>query len=427
MAQPTYPRWLSGFIPLAAVLVALVVAFVARTRVETGQLTTTDLEVFWVSGKAVLSGRDPYLFWLPGAHLSLTYPPFAGLLMAPLSLLSLSALRIVWFTGILVALQAIVWLATGWVGVRGTRVRLLLCASAAASVFLVDPLWQELWSGQVNVFLALLVLADLCRRDGARGRGIGIGLAAGIKLTPGLFILYLALTRRFREALTALVTFAATVAAGFLVMPTQAWQYWTHYAWDVPRIYAQPAIVFNQNLRGATARLLHHDSVLAWALAAAVVAVAGLAVCVALYRRGMDREGAVLCGVVALLVSPVSWVYHWVWLVPVLAVLVAGAVRTRSPGWIAAAVVTAAVALIHPYTWIGGFNATPSGLFLGYRGWWPSWTGFGASPSGLAQQLAGDSLVLVGLLLLAGGAALALTRRDRSPATATVPAERASA
>src|SRR5882757_9749408 len=113
-----HSRWLPGF-----VLVALVVAFVARTRVETGQLTTTDLEVFWVSGKAVLAGRDPYLFWLPGAHLSLVYPPFTGLVLAPLSLLSLSALRIVWFTGVLVALQAIVWLATGWVGMRNTRIR----------------------------------------------------------------------------------------------------------------------------------------------------------------------------------------------------------------------------------------------------------------------------------------------------------------
>jgi alpha-1,2-mannosyltransferase len=424
MAQPPitrtagHSRWLPGF-----VLVALVVAFIARTRVETGQLTTTDLEVFWVSGKAVLAGRDPYLFWLPGAHLSLVYPPFTGLVLAPLSLLSLSALRIVWFTGVLVALQAIVWLATGWVGLRNTRIRLLLCPLAALAVFLIDPLWQELWSGQVNVFLALLVLTDLCRRDGARGRGIAIGLAAGIKLTPALFIVYLALTRRFREALTALITFATTVGAGFLVMPGQAWRYWTHYAWDVQRIYAQPGIVFNQSLRGAVARLLHHDAVLPWALTIAVVVVAGLAVCVGLYRRGLDREGAVLCGVVALLVSPVSWVYHWVWLVPVLIVLVAGAVRTRSPGWITATVVTAAVAVTHPYTWIGGFNATPSGLFLGYRGWWPSWTGFTMSPSGLVQQLAGDSLVLLGLLLLAGGAVLALSRPQ---VEAPVPVERAT-
>ena len=89
MAQPPitrttgHSRWLPGF-----VLIALVVAFVARTRVETGQLTTTDLEVFWVSGKAVLAGRDPYLFWLPGAHLSLVYPPFTGLVLAPLAALA---------------------------------------------------------------------------------------------------------------------------------------------------------------------------------------------------------------------------------------------------------------------------------------------------------------------------------------------------
>jgi alpha-1,2-mannosyltransferase len=292
----------------------------------------------------------------------------------------------------------------------------LLTLAASALPLLIDPIWQELWSGQVNLFLTLLVVADLCRRDGARGRGIAIGIAAGIKLTPGLFIVYLALTRRTREAVTALVTFAATVALGFATMPRAAWHYWTGYLWDVDRVFQGAAIVFNQSLRGMLARLTHSEDVLLpWALVAAVVVILGLAVCVGLSRRGHEVEAAALCGITALLVSPISWVYHWVWLVPVLAVLIAGAVRTRSPAWITATVLTAAVAIVHPYTWVGGVNAVPSGLAGGYRGWWPTWTGFSVSPSGLGPQLLANSLVLVGLVLLAGGAALLWTGPARQP------------
>ena len=406
-----HPSWSVGTAVAAALLTAVAVALVVRARVQTGPLTTADLQVFWLSGKAIRTGHDPYLFWLPGAQISLVYPPFAGLLMAPVSLIPLAGLRIVWFAGVIVAAQAIIWLTARWAGVRFSRWWLLLCPVLGVVALLVDPVWQELWSGQVNVFIVLLVIADLSRRDGARGKGIGVGLAAGIKLTPGLFIAYLALTRRYREAVTALVTFVATVAVGFVAMPAgQAWRYWTDYAWNVDRMFSTPGVIFNQSLRGAVARLLHHDSVAPWAAVVVVVAIAGLAVCVALHRRGLDREGVALCGVTALLVSPVSWVYHWVWLVPVVVLLVVGAVRTRSAGWIGLAVLTAAVVVLHPYTWIGGFSAMPSALFAGSQGWWLSWTSYFAAPHGLGGQLLSDSLVLLGFALLAGGAVLAWRR-----------------
>jgi alpha-1,2-mannosyltransferase len=415
--RPAPPRRLR---PLLAVLcglvIAVVLAVVERARLGNGPFTTTDLQVFWRSGLAVRTGRDPYLFWLPQAHLSLVYPPIAGLLLAPLSLLPLDALRLVWLTGIFAALQALLWRSTGWVGMRSGWPRLVVSLTAPAALLIFDPVRQELWSGQVNTFLALLVLADLGRRDGARGRGVAIGLATGIKLVPGLFIVYFLLTRRFREAAVAMATFAATVLVGALALPGPAWRYWTSYAWDADRVYPHPYIIYNQNLRGAIARLLHRDDVtLPWALAAVLVTAAGLAVCVGLYRRGLDREGAALCGVVALLVSPISWVYHWVWLVPVLVVLLAGAWRAairrpdgrwlggwaRAGGgwWAALAVVTAVVPVLHPYTWIGGYADQPSGP---------------------AQQIISNALVLLGLVLLFAGTLLWWSRQTRGE---LVPAE----
>ncbi len=385
---------------LPAVGIGVILAFLVRPIIDEGPWTTMDLRVFHVSGDAVLHGEDPYQFLLPQAPMSLVYPPFAGLLLAPLSLLTVEALRIVWFTGIFVALQGLVWLATGWIGINRRWVRLLLCPAIAAAGVLFAPVYQELWSGNVNVFLAVLVLADLCRRDDARGRGLLIGIAAGIKLTPGLFIVYFLLTRRFREARTAIAGFAATVAIGFAVMPGEAWRYWTGLIVDVDRMHADPRILVNQNLRGTIARLLDNPDVFVpWALAAIVVLAGGLTVCVALHRRGLVREGAVLVGVVSLLVSPLSWVYHWVWLVPTVIVLTAAAVRTRSAVWGVAAATAAVVPFLISYPTLAE-------------------TG-GRIPTGLWADVTAEALVLVGAVLLTAGA-LALRTADRDRDTELV-------
>jgi alpha-1,2-mannosyltransferase len=397
-----HSRWRTALVVLGAAGLAVALAVLARRLVEEGQWTTFDLQVFHASGSAVLRGDNPYEFWLPQSQLSLVYPPFAGLLFAPLGWLSIEAVRIIWFTGIFLALQGIVWLATGWVGVRRPWVRLAIGVLAAFAFLLFDPGWQELWSGQVNTFLAALIIADLVRKDGAKGRGALIGIAAGIKLTPGLFILYFLLTRRFKEAWTAVASFAVTVAIGFAVMPGPAWSYWTSHAWDADRIYPFPNIPLNQNLRGMLARLLHDpDVLLPWLAAALVVGVGGLAVCVTLHRRGFVREAAVLVGVVALLVSPVSWAYHWVWLVPVFVVLGAHAVRTRSWLWGGALLLTAAAAFVAPYTWM----AFQEGIV----------------PVTFAEQLETNSLTIAGLVLMAvAAAALFVDRRVQDPVPAPV-------
>ena len=384
--------WRYALVVVGAVGVSVVLALLVRPHVDEGPFTTLDLQVFRVSGDAVRHGDNPYQFLLPQAPMSLVYPPFGGLLLAPFSLLTMEALRIVWFSGIFLALQGIVWLVSGWVGLRTTWVRLALCPLVAAVSIFLAPVYQELWSGQINVFLALLIVADLCRRDGARGRGLLVGIAAGIKLTPGLFIVYFLLTRRFKEAWTAIAGFAGTVALGFVVMPRPAWAYWTDHAWDTDRIYPDPSIPINQNLRGALARLLHDPDVLGlWLAIAVAVLVAGLAICVGLHRRGLEREGAVLVGVVSLLVSPVSWVYHWVWLVPVVIVLAAAAVRTRSAVWGTAAVVTAVVPLLVSYPNFGAGGAQAA--------------------SGFWAALEADALVLVGVLVLVAGAVEVLRPR----------------
>ena len=122
--------------------------------------------------------------------------------------------------GSLVALVALCGLSLGAAGVR-RRPESVFAMSAIA--LLTWPVAYTLHLGEVNLILAALIGADVLRRhDGRWWQGIGTGLAAGIKLTPLIFVAYLALTGRVRAAVTATGVFAVTVAAGFAWLPARS-------------------------------------------------------------------------------------------------------------------------------------------------------------------------------------------------------------
>ncbi|WP_143229466.1 glycosyltransferase family 87 protein [Actinophytocola xanthii] len=379
------------FSPLLLIPLAVGLAVVARLWIAAGRWTMIDLKIFQYSGLATWTGADPYHLGMEGVQYSMTYPPFAGVLLGPLAPLPEEVARILWLTGIFLALQATVWLVARRLGVApGTRL-LLVVAAASAALLLFDPVWSELFAGQVNTFLMLVILADLCRRSGSRWRGVGIGLATGFKLIPGLFIVYFAVTRQFREMWTALAAFAATVAVGFVAMPGHAWSYWTEYVWQTDRMMWFFGTPRNQSLRATLERFGLGAGV--WLVVAAVVLVLGMLLCVRLYRRGWELESGLACALLMLLVSPVSWVEYWVWLVPVLTLAAVYAVRSRAWPWAAVWVVIAAAGVVAPYTWLD-FNALPDDLL---------------------SHLQADTLVLLGVGLLAAAAALG----TRPPTAAT--------
>jgi alpha-1,2-mannosyltransferase len=404
-----YRRSLGPWPERVLVGLTLTAVAVAAGLVERGRVnqpwSTFDLRVYWSAGQAVLHGHGIYAVSLPTGlpagfckavncptALGFVYPPFAALVLAPLSLMSVATLRLVWYSGLFLALESIVWLCLGWAGVRNRWIRLAVAVAAAAVLPFFDPVGQELQAGQVNVFLMLLVLADLRRPDGARGKGAGVGLAAALKLTPLIFIPYLVLTRRIREAVTAVAVFAGAIVVGFIAEPSDSWRYWTSYAWQPQRNYPQTGNISNQSLRAVLARLVHSNTpTAAWFAAAVVVFVIGMVVAIILHRRGLELEAVIACGFTAALVSPIAWVYHWVWFVPLLVCMAARAARarpaSRSLGWLVLAAAIAAVPAIHPYTWLTWYQV-PSG------GW---------------DQLQADSLALCGLVLLLLGALLGRT------------------
>jgi len=193
----------------------------------------------------------------------------------------------------------------------------VIALSLVAIVMLLEPVRTTIWYGQINVFLMLLVLADLTRDDDSRVRGLGTGLAAGIKMTPLIFGLYLVIVGRWRAVAGLVAGFAATVAIGFLIMPKAALKFWTARISDSNRV-GSPQSVGNQSLRGWLANLADTDtpSTTIWLVTALVALGIGMYAAYLAHHRGNELLALTMVGMTGCAVSPMSWGHHWVWFVP---------------------------------------------------------------------------------------------------------------
>ncbi|MEU1026027.1 glycosyltransferase 87 family protein [Streptomyces sp. NPDC005904] len=329
-------------VPLAAgaCLLSFTAFWLAQRAADVSMI---DLMVYRAEGETARAGGDLYALRTTEAHLPTTYPPFAALLFTPLTLLEIPDMRALATLGNLFLLWAFVALSLrlveegGHARVEHVRAESALWVSAAA--VWCEPVWTTLRYGQINLLLAVLVLWDLSRRPGHRWTGAGIGIAAAIKLTPGLFAVFLLLTgaaqalRRggwrppVRHACVAVVSFAgATLLAG-VVLPRDSWRFWTRMVFEAGRVGLVEDTA-NQSLRGVLARLLHTtEPGVWWMVSAAACGALGLAVAVAAALRGERARATLSCAATALLVSPVSWSHHWVWCVPMVLLLGAEAAR----------------------------------------------------------------------------------------------------
>ena len=291
-------------------LITLVIDFLAERRNE-----YFDSKVYYGAIQYWFHGDGGMVYdWLrPGTPYGFTYPPFAGLLMSPMAVLPFGAV-VVLATLATIGTTA---LLTRWFG--GSQVKgwfpyaIALCLALA-----FEPIRETITFGQVNTLLLTLVAGDLLFgvAGNKRWAGVGIGLATAIKLTPGIFIVYLLLTRRWRAAAVASGTAAAASLLGGAVFPDESREFWTSALWDTNRVGVL-SFLSNQSERGFLARLpIDRAESTVW-LACVLVTLAFWAW--RIHRAPDDIVGGLaLTGVVGCLVSPVTWVHHCVWLIPAL-------------------------------------------------------------------------------------------------------------
>ena len=178
-------------------------------------------------------------------------------------------------------------------------------------------------------------------------RGVLVGIAAAIKLTPLIFVPFLLLTRQWRAARNAVLSFLAFTVAMVALAPRSSWSYFTKYVDDVNRI-GSSAITDNQTLRAALLRTGLHPSHAAVDALLLVFCGAGLVLAAVAFRSSSKVLGILVCSATGLMVSPISWQHHYVWSVPLVVWLVFGVDR---PKWGAVwAAVVAVVFLVMPPT-----------------------------------------------------------------------------
>jgi alpha-1,2-mannosyltransferase len=274
-----------------------------------------DLDVYRAAGRAVLDRAPLYAGSVAGG-LNFTYTPFAAVLFTPLALPGDVLLRILWCASEFALLVWVVRLSL----VMSGRARGPLRASIALAGLVVwlEPVTWGLVVGQVNLVLLALVLWDL--RDGAdrRYQGLLVGLATGIKLVPGIFVLYLLVTRRFRAAGLAVVAFMVTVGVGALVRPEDSRWYWAGAFTETNRIDGSQLDRSAQSVAATLARLTGSEqpSFTLWLVMALLLLVSGLGVAAWAHLSGRRLLGLTLCGLTGCAVSPFAWSHHWVWFIP---------------------------------------------------------------------------------------------------------------
>jgi alpha-1,2-mannosyltransferase len=297
-----------------------------------------DLDVYRYGGRSVLEHVSPYAHDDPIYGYPFTYPPFAALLFTPLAFLPGWLAAAIWTgtsAGCLASTIAIVRQALG--RPRSEALVVVACAFAVA----LEPIWRNYVFGQINLILMLAILIDVIRPD-RRLAGIALGIAAGIKLAPLVFVVLLVLIGRRAAATRSVITFVGTVLVGLVAVPGAS-AYWNRRLLDPTRV-GPPSLAHNQSVSGMLTRLLDEPpSTQLWMVVAGPVAIATVLVAAAWWRRGDRVLGAGLAALAMLLASPVSWSHHWVWAAPI-----ALAVWERSR---VAAVLWAGVFVARPMLW----------------------------------------------------------------------------
>jgi alpha-1,2-mannosyltransferase len=374
-AATSRPRAISVSTLGPVLLVVSVAARLAWTYLAPNGANFVDLHVY-IGGAATIDHpgslyRYVYADQTPDFPLPFTYPPFAAVVFYPLHLLPFGLVAFCWTVGTMAALYGVVRLSQRLLGVAAGEGHRLAMLWTAVAIWL-EPLRSTFDYGQINVILVLAVLlAAFTTRWWLSG--LLIGTAAGMKLTPAIAGLYFVGARRWGAAVFSAVVFFATIAVSALVVGDQTRYYFTDVIFKTDRI-GPICTIFNQSWRGGVCRIFGHDAgygpvVL---IAIAVTAILSVLAWRALSSRGSEQLGPLLIvELFGLLLSPISWTHHWVWLVPLMIWLLHGPLSDRRGarilGWTWLALTVIGV------PWLLSF-AQPT-IWQNGRPWYQAWGG----------------------------------------------------
>jgi alpha-1,2-mannosyltransferase len=367
-----------------------------------------DLEVYRLGSAVLLHGGALYGTLLPtqdGQQLPFTYPPFAAILLAPLAMVPYWYACLAMTVLTLALLAAVLLLVLRSLGALPARpLRWPVFGGLLLMAELIEPVRTAVYAGQVDVVLMALVVLDVLVDAPRWPRGALIGLAAAVKLTPAVFVIFLLVRGDRRAALTTVLSFVAATGIGFLLAGADSVRYWTGLVFHDAGI-DNTGYAGNQSLLGVLTRFGlpatgRTGLWLALVAGTVVVTVWGMRKALA---AGHDTVALSLNAVCGLLVSPISWSHHWVWMVVALPAWAILGWRTRQRLPLAVAAVGVLLFLVAP------------------QWWWPR-SGTAEPHWNLAAQLTGNCYVYFGISLLV----VAAFSAQRAPLPAGLAGRRAS-
>jgi alpha-1,2-mannosyltransferase len=352
-----------------------------------------DMRIYRMGATALWQGTGLYAAIDPGTGLPFTYPPFAALLMLPAVLLPAGMAGLGMGVASCVALARLCHVSV-------TRIGGIPRLGYAASFWIVlgvafvsEPVLSTLSFGQVNLILVWLVVEDLTRGRG-QWLGVGTGIAAAVKLVPGVFLVYLWLAGLRRAALRGVLTFAVAGVVTAALFWSDSRTFWSGMFADAGHVGGIPYQA-NQSALGVVARALGTETPALWMYLPSVVALGvSLALATWFARHGDRNRGLILTAVGGLLASPISWSHHWVWWVPLACLLLADVAAGR-PG---ARALLAATVLVFTTRLI----------------WWPPSADDAALSYNHLQQALTAAYFVLGVAILAWHAHMAWSQRGRS-------------
>jgi alpha-1,2-mannosyltransferase len=413
-ARWTYARWFRSILwGLGVISFGITLGRALDIGLSTREV---DFEVYSMGARHVFTGHL-YTSYLAFPREPFTYPPIAAVLFIPFTLAARVTAQTIWAAISTMLLMGFLYCSLravrpSWQGSDVVLWSLIL----AFPTMLLDPIYKTFTFGQINILLALLILADLSsiyfvkKHTIPIPRGFMTGVAAALKLTPLIFVPFLFATKQIRAACVALITFSACGIVMLIAAPSESWSYWTKYVFDAHRV-GGTIYISNQSLRSTIYRFSHgHASEGLLVLLVLLVGIVGLSTSAWAYRSSSHLLGVLVCAVTGLLVSPITWAHHLVWVVPIIL-------------WLA---------LAHDRPAYGRIWATLAAAWFWYAPIWRIPHGHHVElHDTLAQLMLGNSYTLA-MLLFVGGMIimLALRHHKRSdagdgqagPARATVPA-----
>jgi alpha-1,2-mannosyltransferase len=280
-----------------------------------------------------------------------TYPPFAGIVLFPLAFIPPPVARIAWTVLTAVAVIGTVVLVARSVRLR-SRYTPVFWPLATIAVLLSKPIHSNLRFGQVSLLLALLVLVDLFALEGRRAQGLLTGLCAAMKLTPLIFVPYLWITGRRRAAGLAVGTFVLVSVMSAEVLPGESIRFWTERVFENSTMRVL-SYIGNQSLYAGLLRMELSPQVvtIVWMLGSVAIVLVGLRRAERAWEAGQWLTSVAIVGCAGVLVSPISWTHHRLWLL--LPAAATFGTKTRTTYLVRAVILTTMLIPFPRLSWAG--------------------------------------------------------------------------